>query len=68
MYKNVVRKNPKQEGVLSHSKEFLLFTIHSHLFNSRQIDRQILSELIILKLDFRKKKHILVNSLTLMVN
>ena len=55
MYNNIVWKNPEQEGVLRHSKAFLLFTIQSHLFNSRQIDRQILSGLIILKLFFGKK-------------
>ena len=55
MYNNIVRKNPEQEGVLRHSKAFLLFTIQSHLFNSRQIARQISSGLIILKLYFGKK-------------
>ena len=55
MYNNIVWKNPEQEGVLRHSKAFLLFTIQSHLFNSRQIARQISSGLIILKLFFGKK-------------
>ena len=49
MYNDVVENKPKR------STEFFSFIIKSHSFKSRQIDRQISSALIILKLSFLVK-------------
>ena len=50
MYNKEVQNKPE------HSTEFLSFTARSHSFNFKQIDRQMSSELISLKLSYFGKK------------